>query len=319
MRVFLLHSKVTMQRIDELLEKTSRTFALSIPLLPQPTRRQLGVAYLLFRIADTFEDAVDWPNDRRVTALREFEDLLRTPSLDRAQELGAAWAAGRPIEHEGYLELLRDTAVVVEAFTSLDPAAQEIIRHHTIRTAEGMVSFVERTEGGQLRLRDLDDLRQYCYTVAGIVGEMSTDLFLLGREVPPDLADSLRARAPRFGEALQLVNILKDSAFDGDEGRSFLPAGVDRDAVFELARADLEIAAEYTNDLQAAEEPRGVVAFCALPIRLAYASLQAVREDGPGAKITRGEVFAIVDAMDKALDAGSPAVPIEEPVGPAPQ
>jgi hypothetical protein len=74
-----LHPKVTMQRIDELLEKTSRTFALSIPLLPQPTRRQLGVAYLLFRIADTFEDAVDWPNDRRIAALREFEDLLKIP------------------------------------------------------------------------------------------------------------------------------------------------------------------------------------------------------------------------------------------------
>jgi len=308
-----------MQRIDELLEKTSRTFALSIPLLPQPTRRQLGVAYLLFRVADTFEDAVAWNKERRITALREFEDLLRTPSQARAQELGAAWAAGRPIEHEGYLELLRDAAVVIEAFSELHPEAQELIRHHTLRTTEGMVGFVERTEGGRLRLRDLDDLRQYCYTVAGIVGEMSTDLFLLGREVPPDLADSLRARAPRFGEALQLVNILKDSAFDGDEGRGYLPAGVDRDAVFELARADLEIAAEYTNDLQAAEAPRGVVAFCALPIRLAYAALEAVQVHGPGSKVTREQVFAIVDAMDKALDAGSPAVPIEEPVGFAPQ
>ena len=115
------------------------------------------------------------------------------------------------------------------------------------------------------------------------------------------------------------MNILKDSAFDGDEGRSYLPAGMAREVVFELARADLEIAAEYTNDLQAAEAPRGVVAFCALPIRLAYASLEAVKEDGPGAKITREQVFAIVDAMDNALDAGSQAVPIEEPVGSAPQ
>ncbi len=303
-----------MQRIDELLEKTSRTFALSIPLLPQPTRRQLGVAYLLFRVADTFEDAAEWSNARRVAALREFEDLLRSPSTSRATELGTAWAAGRPIEHEGYLELLRDAAVVIEAFEELSPEAQEIIRRHTLRTAEGMVGFVERTEGGQLRLRDLEDLRQYCYTVAGIVGEMSTDLFLLGREVAPELAESLRARAPRFGEALQLVNILKDAAFDGDEGRSYLPAGVDRAAVFELAGADLEIAAEYTNDLQAAQAPRGVVAFCALPIRLAYAALEAVRVNGPGSKVSRAQVFSIVDAMDKALDAGSPAVPIEESV-----
>ena len=208
---------------------------------------------------------------------------------------------------------------MIDAFNELHPAAQEIIRQHTLRTVEGMVGFVERTQGGHLRLRDLDDLRQYCYTVAGIVGEMSTDLFLLGRDVQPDLADSLKARAPRFGEALQLVNILKDSAFDGDEGRTYVPTGVDREAVFELAHADLEIAAEYTNDLQAAEAPRGVVAFCALPIRLAYAALAAVKEYGPGSKITRGQVFAIVDAMDKALDAGSQAVPIEEQVGSAPR
>ncbi len=43
-------------RLEELLIKTSRTFALSIPLLPEPTRREVTVAYLLFRIADTLED-----------------------------------------------------------------------------------------------------------------------------------------------------------------------------------------------------------------------------------------------------------------------
>jgi len=319
MRGPLLQPRPTMQRIDELLGKTSRTFALSIPLLPQPTRRQMGVAYLLFRVADTFEDAVEWSKDRRIEALRDFEGLLRTPSQSQAEKLGATWADGRPIEHEGYLELLRDTDVVIEAFRALASEAREIIRYHTLRTAEGMVGFVERTQGGQLRLRDLDDLRQYCYTVAGIVGEMSTDLFLLGREVPPELADSLRARAPRFGEALQLVNILKDSAFDGGEGRSYLPARVDREAVFELARADLEIAAEYTNDLQATDARRGVVAFCALPIRLAYAALDAVQAHGPGSKVTRDQVFAIIDTMDRALDAGSPAVVIEEPVGASPR
>jgi len=42
---------------DGLLQKTSRTFALAIPLLPEPTRTAVGAAYLLFRVADTFEDA----------------------------------------------------------------------------------------------------------------------------------------------------------------------------------------------------------------------------------------------------------------------
>ena len=33
--------------IDDMLHKTSRTFALAIPLLPEPTRTEVGVAYLL--------------------------------------------------------------------------------------------------------------------------------------------------------------------------------------------------------------------------------------------------------------------------------
>ncbi len=57
--------------LDDLLLKTSRTFALSIPLLPEPTRREVGIAYLLFRVADTLEDATLW------TARRQVEQLER--------------------------------------------------------------------------------------------------------------------------------------------------------------------------------------------------------------------------------------------------
>ena len=41
--------------MDHLLQATSRTFALTIPLLHEPTRREVTVAYLLFRVADTLE------------------------------------------------------------------------------------------------------------------------------------------------------------------------------------------------------------------------------------------------------------------------
>ena len=108
-----------MDRIDELLEKTSRTFALSIPLLPEPTRREVAIAYLLFRIADTLEDATEWPRKRQIEALDEFAEVLENPSEERATELGRSWAAERPIVHEGYLELLADTGVVWHELSSL--------------------------------------------------------------------------------------------------------------------------------------------------------------------------------------------------------
>jgi len=297
-----------MDRIDDLLEKTSRTFALSIPLLPQPTRRELAIAYLLFRIADTFEDAAAWQPERQIGALDDFIALLECPSTGRAEELGERWAASVPIDHDGYLELLEATPYVIGEWRQLAPAAGAIVARHTIRTARGMAGWVARTEAAELRLASVAELRDYCYTVAGIVGELSTELFLLGRPELEPVADRLGRRASRFGEALQLVNILKDADFDDDEGRRYLPRDVPRAEVFELAREDLRVASEYTLTLQEAGAPRGVTAFCALPVRLAIAALERVEEAGPGAKISRDRVFEIVAAMNAALDAGSPAV-----------
>ena len=68
-----------MADLADLLEKTSRTFALSIPVLPEPTRREVMIAYLLFRIADTFEDAAHWEPEARIAALSDFNRLLRSP------------------------------------------------------------------------------------------------------------------------------------------------------------------------------------------------------------------------------------------------
>lgn len=297
-----------MDRIDELLERTSRTFALSIPLLPEPTRRELGIAYLLFRIADTFEDAVGWQRRDQAAALDALVGLLLRPDVTAAAEMGRRWAAETPIEHAGYLELLGETDLVLREFLELSDPAREIIAAHTIRTARGMARFVEQTADGVLRLHDLDDLRRYCYVVAGIVGELSTGLFLLGRPELEPIAPRLQELAPRFGEALQLVNILKDSAFDTTEGRCYLPQEVDRAAVFALARDDLQVAGEYCRALQEAGAERGIVAFCALPVRLADAALDTVERSGPGHKISREQVWSIVAGMNADLDAGAPAV-----------
>jgi farnesyl-diphosphate farnesyltransferase len=152
------------------------------------------------------------------------------------------------------------------------------------------------------------ELQDYCYIVAGIVGEMLTELFLLDRPALAPIQAYLRERAATFGEALQLVNILKDSAVDAEEGRRYLPAEVPRSEVFALARRDLGIAGDYIRTLQTAQAPRGVVEFCALPVQLAWAALERVEKKGPGSKVSRPEVFVITQRLKKALDRGEPAV-----------
>src|SRR5262249_50075119 len=103
-----LRGRVTLD-LDRLLEGSSRTFALSIPLLPEPTRRQVGIAYLLFRIADTFEDAAVWPAERRIAALAEFRALLDSPERGTAEAAVRRWMDGPPTAHAGYRTLLAET------------------------------------------------------------------------------------------------------------------------------------------------------------------------------------------------------------------
>jgi len=294
--------------LEDLLEKTSRTFALSIPVLPEPTRRQVMIAYLLFRIADTFEDAAHWPPDQRIGALADFNALLRSYSREKAERLARSWVDRGVAHHPGYQELMAEVPFVLDAFFALAPGAVDPIRAHVIRSADGMASIVSRTRAGRLTLNSIQDLKDYCYIVAGIVGEMLSELFLLDRLALSGIAASLRERAATFGEALQLVNILKDSAADAEEGRRYLPAEVPKSEVFALARHDLGVAGDYIHALQKANAPRGLIEFTALPVQLAWAALERVEKHGPGSKVSRPEVFLITQRLKKALDRGEPAV-----------
>jgi farnesyl-diphosphate farnesyltransferase len=294
-----------MANLDTLLEKTSRTFALSIPMLPEPTRRHVSIAYLLFRVADTFEDAAQWPRTKRLAALDDLARLLETRGGENATS--ERWLAEPPVAHAGYLELLADTPTVMEAYWSVPATARAVLRRELLRTVSGMAGFVRRGDvHGNLRLASMRELRDYCYVVAGIVGEMLTELFLLDAEVLGPFTSRLRRRSRFFGEALQLVNILKDANSDATEGRVYLPGGIDRSRVFALARRDLDVAATYVSTLQCGGAPDGFVAFTGSPAVLARASLDRIESTSPGAKLTRAEVEALMERMFENLAAGRP-------------
>jgi farnesyl-diphosphate farnesyltransferase len=294
--------------IETLLQKTSRTFALTIPCLPQPTRDEVGIAYLLFRIIDTFEDAVLWSPDKRQQALHDFIPLLDGPA-SASEALAQEWAATPPLVHDGYQELLACTPYVLEKFEALRPEARQVLRTHVARSAEGMASFVARSKPeGRLQLDTIADLRAYCYAVAGIVGEMLTELFMLGRPGMERVAPELRKRAAAFGEGLQLVNILKDARPDAAEGRTFLPRQAHLREVFVLARQDLADAAAYVDLLREGGAEPGLVAFNAFICKLAAANLQILRDEGLGAKLTRLTVAKIAAEIAASLGVQTPPV-----------
>jgi farnesyl-diphosphate farnesyltransferase len=297
-----------MTNLETLLAKTSRTFALSICFLPEALRREVTIAYLLFRIADTLEDADRWSRDTRAQGLDDLARVLARGDAAAIEPLSRQWMASPPVTHAGYLELLSQSRLVLEELEALPESDREVIRKALLATIVGMKGFLAGVDGQALRLGSLDELRSYCHVVAGIVGEMLTELALLHEPALQPVGRFLEERANRFGEALQLINILKDRDDDAAEGRHYLPPNVPISEVVALARRSLQAAEEYTDAIQRAGVHR-LLGFHLLLVRLGRASLDRVEQHGPGAKISRLEVMAIVTEVQAEIanaQAGAP-------------
>ena len=278
-----------MSDLQQLLERTSRTFALAIPLLPEPTRVDVTIAYLVFRIADTIEDADYLSISERTTALNEFAALLEKPNSDSARDFSARWASRKITDSSWHQQLVADTPFVFAELGRRNESVQESIHVHARRTTSGMASFVANTSQ---HLTSLPELRSYCYCVAGIVGELLTDIF--SRRIPAfTVSSDVQRHAKAFGEGLQLVNVLKDSKEDLRCGRMFIPESIERETLFTLARKDLKQATRYVACLREANADSGYVSFAKLPLELAFATLDHVERNGPGSKISRSEVLKI--------------------------
>lgn len=285
--------------ISKLLANTSRTFALTIPLLGQPLRRYVGAAYLLFRIADTIEDSCTLSQSQKRDLFVALDDALTSADTGVAESsVPAALRNLQVTDNQHESVLLHQVDSVLATVKAFPKDAGHVVLDCVQRSAAGMKRFVSSgDQGGNVRLKSMVELREYCYSVAGIVGEMLTELFLQQSRIPSVTADRLRELAPVFGEALQLVNIVKDDEADEKQGRKFIPPGVTRDFLIQLARHDLRQSEHYIEVLHQSEADRGILRFCELPVRLATRALERVEEDGPGAKVSRLEVAGILAAV----------------------
>jgi farnesyl-diphosphate farnesyltransferase len=285
---------------DRALGEVSRTFALSIRCLPTELRDAVRAAYLLCRIVDTIEDDRTLPSSVRAQLFEAFDAAIHAEPPDGSaaagfQALATAVEVGRDWERT----LCRRAATVFRAFSVLPEAQRVGIRPRILEMSSGMRAYSERAdrEGG-LRIGDVADLERYCHYVAGTVGLLLTDLFLLTCPVAPAVRVELDARASRFGLGLQFVNILKDVAEDAERGDCLLPAtsarehGVELDRLFEpcqrdralalcrflsrRAREHLGAAEEYTLLWPHTVTGRDARAFCAGPLALALGTLREI-------------------------------------------
>lgn len=258
----------------QLLEETSRTFFVPIIRLPEPLRQAVASAYLCMRAIDEIEDHRKLDRPLRADLLRRISlifqssvdglpraelDRLLMPQVERLPEVSlrlGEWAESAPPE------------IALRIWDSI--AAM----------ADRMAHWVET----DFRIRTEADLDCYTYGVAGAVGVLLCDLWAWHDGTRTD-----RTLALGFGRGLQAVNILRNHHEDLEHQVDFFPEGWGAAEMQRYARRNLAVADRYTALL-----PEGPVRdFCAIPLALAHATLEALSKGRE--KLTRAEVEKLVE------------------------
>jgi farnesyl-diphosphate farnesyltransferase len=297
---------------DQILPHVSRTFALTIPQLPEPLRVAVTNAYLLCRIADTIEDEPALPPEETLAYLERFKAVVA----------GHGNAALLASEVEGRLsnrtlsterDLIINMVRVVNVTASLATPQRAAIQRCVDLMCYGMPRF--QSTASTRGLPQITDLDEYCYYVAGVVGEMLTALFCEYSEGAGRNRAALQALAVSFAQGLQMTNILKDVWEDRSRGACWLPQEVFTRHQVDLARltstprnlgfdagmnellgvahAHLRNALNYTLLIPA--EETGIRRFCLWAVGLAVLTLRKIYKNpgftaGSQVKITRSAV-----------------------------
>lgn len=301
---------------EYILQGVSRTFALTIPQLPPSLRQVIANAYLLCRIVDTVED------DRALTSeqTRELAEMFTEVVHGNVKAEAFSGTLSPllsphtiPAEHD----LIKNTPAVIRITHSFNPVQRQALERCIRIMGRGMAAY-QRT-GSLAGLDDLAAMDLYCYHVAGVVGEMLTELFCdYSLEIRRNRAVLMRL-AVSFGQGLQMTNILKDIWEDRKRGICWLPRDIFLKEGFDLnslqpghseqsfhtglgiligiARAHLQNALTYTCLIPPHET--GIRRFCLWAIGMAILTLNKInrRRDfttGSQVKISRKSVKATV-------------------------
>lgn len=280
---------ITSERQHQHLIKVSRTFALTIPLLPKEIADQISNAYLLCRIADTVEDDPKAPVDKKRAWLKEFADFASGGFADEMQLMSLSSKAVELVEKgakESELALIKEMIPVLKRTLSYPQPVRRILSRGVAILCYGMAKSLNG-----VTIATVQDVDEYCYFVAGVVGELLACIFAradsnIDKEVLLKLSVS-------FGEGLQLTNILKDRLEDAKRGVSFLPDDAQSSEgmakYLALTKGHLDDALDFILHIPVTQ--CGIRKFCLLNICMAVATLRLMQDSSfSKKKITRRKV-----------------------------
>ena len=311
--------------LNELLKQTSRSFYLTLRVLPARVRPQIGLAYLLARTTDTIADTEILPVAQRLDALQKLRERILGRSsaplnfgeLAEKQNLSA---------EKLLLEKVEDS---LAALKTLSPTDLKLVREVLVTITSGQELDLRRFGGNAtgnhsdkkiIALETAAELDDYTYRVAGCVGEFWTKICRahLFPNVKLDEQQFI-TDGMRFGKGLQLVNILRDLPADLKNGRCYLPTQrLDEVKLFPetllspantqkflplfheyLDKAESHLAAgwRYTNTLPFGQFRLRLA--CAWPVLLGIKTIEKLRaanviELQQRVKVSRGEVRGII-------------------------
>ncbi|MDX1667763.1 MAG: phytoene/squalene synthase family protein [Saprospiraceae bacterium] len=307
---------------SHMLQGVSRTFALTIPLLPERLEFAVSNAYLLCRIVDTIEDEPRLGFEHKKQYCEQFVQVVSgkgEAEIFSGSLLPRLSGSTKPEEKE----LVEQTPRVIEITKTLNETQRRAMQRCVRIMSEGMIHFQQnRSPDG---LEDLAELDRYCYVVAGVVGEMLTDLFCNHSAKTAENYDEMMKLATSFGQGLQMTNILKDIHEDLERGVCWLPRSIFADSGYDLSRlkegkkgeafergliklvgiahGHLQNAFRYTMLIDRRE--KGMRRFCLLALGLAVLTLKNINDNpsfsrGAEVKISRRSVKMVYGGLKVA-------------------
>jgi farnesyl-diphosphate farnesyltransferase len=310
--------------LNNLLRATSRSFYLTLRVLPARVRPQIGLAYLLARTTDTIADTELVPPAQRLEALQNLRERilgqnsapLNFGELAQKQNLSAEKLLLEKVENS------------LAALQNLSAPDQKLIREVLTTIISGQELDLKRFAGSAgvppavcgVALKTAAELDDYTYRVAGCVGGFWTKI-CRAHLFPNAKIDDTQfiADGIRFGKGLQFVNILRDLPADLKNGRCYLP--LEKLAEIGLSPTDLLDAANenklsplYNQYLDLAESHlaagwnyTNTIPFsqfrvrlaCAWPVLIGVKTIEKLRaasviELQQRVKVSRGEVRGII-------------------------
>jgi farnesyl-diphosphate farnesyltransferase len=221
-----------------ILRAVSRSFYLSIRLLPASLRDSIALAYLLARATDTLADTTEIDAKLREESLRKLARAIQGGVSN--DEIAALRDSFARLQNDNSERTLIEALPAILRWLNggkLDGFKPSSLQTLAEKDKADIRTVLEKITYGQLldvqwfgraegvrAVAAAGDLDEYTYLVAGCVGEFWTNVCFrhLSRFAERSI-EEMRELGRAYGKGLQLINILRDVGADFRNGRCYLP------------------------------------------------------------------------------------------------